>query len=67
MTANYGHLLTDEETGPPFVTEIGTGRKLYRHPLCDLCGSPRYSHDAVLLPCDEKCPSFPAAVREMFA
>lgn len=40
---NYGHLLIDEESGLLYLTQIGTRKKLFKHPPCRFCESAHYS------------------------
>lgn len=53
---NYGHLHRDPESGLLFIVEVGTKRRLYRHPNCDLCGIANYSYSsAARSACGSEC------------
>ena len=61
MTANHGHLLRDEESGLDYITDFQTGRRLYKHPLCPLCGIARFEFSSKPLPeCSAKCICHPS-------
>jgi hypothetical protein len=51
---NYATLRTDEASGLQYITEIGTLKRLYKHPPCRICEIARYSYSSVV---DETCPS----------
>ena len=40
---NYGHLHTDAESGLDFILQLGTGKRLFKHPPCRFCESAHYS------------------------
>ncbi len=35
---NYAHWLIDEASGLKYLTEVGSLRRIYRHPPCEICG-----------------------------
>ena len=39
---NYGHLLTDEESGLEYITDFASGKRLFKYPPCRICGIARY-------------------------
>ena len=43
---NYGYLILDEECGLPYITDLATGKKLYKLPNCEICGIGTYSFTA---------------------
>lgn len=44
---NYGHLCQDAPVEPPYITEVGTLRKLYKHPPCEICGTSQWTYAPV--------------------
>ena len=65
---NFATLALDEN-GRPYITQVGTGKRLYRHPNCPTCGIARYSYKSEPMPsCDESCDTHPnRRVQEMFS
>jgi hypothetical protein len=43
---NYATLRTDEASGLQYITEIGTLKRLYKHPPCRFCESVHYSYSS---------------------
>lgn len=35
---NYATFLMDDGIGLPYITDVATKKRLYRLPVCDLCG-----------------------------
>jgi len=65
---NFATLETDPASGLPFITDVATRDRLYKHPNCGLCGIARYSRYTVLPDCSDECEMHPARrVEEMFA
>ena len=44
---NYATLRTDEATGLKYITDLQSGRKLFKHDDCDVCGIATYSFSAI--------------------
>lgn len=43
ITHNYATLLMDDGVGLPYITDVATKKRLYRLPVCDLCGMAPWS------------------------
>lgn len=57
---NFATLETDPASGLPFIIDVQTKDRLYKHPNCGLCGIARYDRRAVVPSCDETCDTHPA-------
>ncbi len=45
---NYGYLRRDADDESPYITEVGTLRKVYQHPPCEICGIRNWTYRPVL-------------------
>jgi hypothetical protein len=54
---NYATLRTDEATGLKYITDLATGRKLFKHPNCEVCGIGTYSISTAPPACEHHAPS----------
>lgn len=55
-TPNYATPIMDAESGLKFITEVGTLKRLFLHPNCEICGIARLSYGTAPLTCLPECP-----------
>lgn len=53
---NYATLRTDPETGLLYITDLSSGRRLFKHDNCEVCGIATYSFSATPPSCGHHSP-----------